>query len=140
MHGGKGELPPPAQRHLASCAVCEREARALRLLILGSGPAGERPRAGFGDRLRVRRGALPATTTVGFGDALRVSRRPILALVLVTALLCVGFLVAMPAAPPPEDRIATLLEGDPVLRLVATGEPAAWLTAPSPDSATAGYE
>ncbi len=39
-------LPAEGRRHVESCPGCREDVRAGRLLSLGSGPAGERPRAG----------------------------------------------------------------------------------------------
>lgn len=108
-------LPEAASIHRASCAACDREARARTLLQLGSALSADQPRDGFEARLRARiaaEGGAPAVAT--WADAVGMMARPALGvamLAMVAALAWSGWQSTRPSA----DDFALLADADGVL-------------------------
>lgn len=133
-------LDEEARRHAAACAGCAADLRALSLLAFGSpsGPeAGLRP--GFEERLKARLASGPARSGASWLDAIDWLARPSLgiaaALLAVTAGVYVW--VAPRSSPSPSADLALLVEGDPVLDRLLSGESVGLLESPSGENAAA---
>ena len=111
--------------HLGSCPSCAAEARALRLLTLGSVRDEEAAvRPGFEERLRARLLSEPAAAAAPSpwnGGFERLSR-PALAAAAALALVCAGLYMQV-AGPAAGGDLSSLLETDPVIGSILTTNP-----------------
>jgi len=115
-----------AQRHAASCPACAAEARAARLLRLGSESAeGAAPRPGFEERLLARLASGPVPSgRPAWNGGFELLVRPALGLAAALALLCAGFYLQ--TAPEREGDLASLVENDPIFAPLLAGDPGAF--------------
>jgi len=132
-----GREPSDATRaHLASCPSCAAEARALRLLRLGSARDDEAAvRPGFEERLRARLLSEPGTAaTSPWNGGFERLVRPALAAAAALALVCAGLFVQVTF--PAEGDLSSFLETDPVFGSILTVNPDAIFADPQTPAET----
>ncbi len=151
--GGTDGLDAAGWSHLASCPRCASEVRAAALLRIGSEvPGGAAPRPGFEARVLARleaeagaaavlgpadlRPAGAASPASGWVEAVGALLRPSLALACALAIAAAGLYLA--AGPATGADLTELLEQDPVLGRVLSGDPGAALTPDAPAAAEEG--
>jgi hypothetical protein len=113
----------PMRRHEAACPSCALEARAARLLLLGSAVDPDAaPRPGFERRLAARLASEPLPRAIpGRNGGLELLMRPALAVAATLMLVCGGLYLGL-AQPEPDD-LASLVETDSILTSLNVAEP-----------------
>jgi len=125
--------------HLTSCPSCAAEARALRLLRLGSARDEEATlRPGFEERLRARLLSEPAATAAPspWNGGFERLVRPALAAAAALVLVCAGLYLQV-AGPAAGGDLSSLLETDPVFGSILTTNPDAIFPDPQAPQAEA---